>query len=82
MSGILDRIAAVIAQKVIPPVADAAAKEIQKHVPDIVKAVVTAVTATMRELAVDTGTQITHAIPGELDDKVLGAVFDILGWRR
>ena len=78
----IDRIATIFAAKVIPPVVDAVAAEVQKHVPDIVKAVVTAVTSTMQALAVDTGTQITHAIPGELDDKVLGAVWDILGWRK
>lgn len=79
---LIDRIGTILAAKVIPPVVDAVAAEVQKHVPSIVKAVVSAVTATMRELAVDTGKQVTEAIPGDLDDKVLGIVFDALGWRH
>lgn len=82
MNSILDRISAAISKRVIPPLVDAAAKEIEKHIPDIVKAVVAAVTATSRELAVDAGHQVTEAIPGELDNKILDTVFDLLGWRR
>ncbi|AHY27071.1 hypothetical protein PBI_PHANTASTIC_8 [Mycobacterium phage Phantastic] len=67
---ILKLIGDEIAKTLIPRVIDAVATEIEKHIPALTEALVTAVTEAMVRRADD----VTDAIPGDLDDRIIDPI--------
>lgn len=79
--GILESLGAAIAKYVVPPIADAIAKEFERHTPELVKAVVAAVITTSASIVGKEVDQITDLIPGPIDDAIVDPIAKrVLDW--
>lgn len=76
MNTILTAIAKRLAEYLVPIIVGAIAKEIADRMPELIRAVVAAVTETTAR----TGDRAVNIIPGQLDDIVWREVKNILGW--
>lgn len=76
----LAKIAGCLAAILIPPLADAIKTEVQKQIPVIIHAVITAVAESAGQLTVDSLHKVTDVIPGYLDDDIVNnIVTNVLG---